>query len=292
VTQTSYKPVIAVAGATGVQGGATARALLRAGHSVRALTRKPTSASAIRLRQLGAQVAYADLTERYSLDTALAGATALFAVTTPFETDVDMEVKEGVTLLDAAAATGTVNHIVFTSAANADRATRIPHFDSKYHIEQHLAALGVRWTVIAPAAFMDQYAEEWTLQGLRGGIFGRPMPGGKPLALIASEDIGTFAALALSWPDEFDERRIDIASDERTGHEIAAILGAACGRDVSFREFPIEHAEARSPDLAAMFRYFATTGMDVNIAGLRHEYPEVGWHTLAEWATGRSWDLN
>jgi uncharacterized protein YbjT (DUF2867 family) len=176
VTQVSYKPVVAVAGATGAQGGATARALLRAGHSVRALTRKPTSAAAVRLQQLGAQVAYADFTERSSLDTALAGATALFAVTTPFETDVDMEVKEGVTLLDAAAATGTVHHIVFASAANADQATGIAHFDSKYHIEQHLAALGVRWTVIAPAAFMDQYAEEWTLQGLREASSAGPCP--------------------------------------------------------------------------------------------------------------------
>lgn len=179
---------------------------------------------------------------------------------------------------------------MFTSAANADRDTGIPHFDSKYRIEQHLTTLGVPWTVIAPAAFMDQYAEDWTLQGLRDGIFGRPMPGDKPLALISVADIGAFAALTLTRPDEFTSRRIDIASDERTGHEIAAILGAACRREVRFQEFPIEHAERYSPDLAAMFRYFATVGMQVDIAALRREYPEVGWHTLHDWATGRPWN--
>jgi uncharacterized protein YbjT (DUF2867 family) len=291
VTQTSYQPAIAVSGATGAQGGATARALLRAGRPVRALTRNPDGAGALRLRQLGAQITYADFTDRSSLDAALAGATALFAVTTPFETDVDQEVKDGFTLLDAAAATATIGHIVFTSAANADRDTGIPHFDSKYRLEQHLAASGMPWTVIAPAAFMDQYAEEWTLQGLREGVFGRPMPGDKPLALICAADIGAFAALVLTRTAEFAGRRIDIASDERTSHEIAAILATACGREIRFQEFPIEYAARYSPDLAAMFGYFATVGMRVDITALRRDYPEVCWHTLPQWAANQPWNL-
>jgi uncharacterized protein YbjT (DUF2867 family) len=281
-----------LAGATGAQGGATARALLRAGHPVRALTRKPDSAAAARLRQLGAQIAYADFTDRPSLDAALSGAIGLFAVTTPFESDVERETQDGLALLDAAAASGTIEHVVFTSVANADRRTGVPHFDSKYRIEQHLATLDLRWTVIAPAAFMDQYAESWTLQGLRDGVFGRPMPGDKPLALIAAADIGAFAAHVLARPDEFAGRRIDIAADERTSHEIAAILGAACGRQVQFKEYPIEYAEARSPDLAAMFRYFATVGLTVDIPALRHDYPEVAWHTLPQWATTQPWNLS
>jgi uncharacterized protein YbjT (DUF2867 family) len=255
------------------------------------MTRRPDCAAAIQLRRLGAQIVYADFADRSSLDTALAGATALFAVTTPFETDVDREVQHGIALLDAAAATGTIEHIVFTSASNADRDTGIPHFDSKHRIERHLATLDVRWTVIAPAAFMDQYAEEWTRQGLRDGVFGRPMPGDKPLALIAAADIGAFAALVLTRPDEFIGRRIDLASDERTSHEIAAILGTACGREVTFKEYPIEYAESYSPDLAAMFRYFGRVGISVDVAGLRRDYPEVGWHTLAEWAGRQSWQL-
>lgn len=290
MTQVSYRP-IAVAGATGTQGGATARALLRRGRPVRALTRTPDSAPATSLRRLGAEVVRADFADRSSLGPALAGVAALFAVTTPFGTDVDQEIRDGFALLEAAAATGTVEHVVYTSAANADRNTGVPHFDSKYRIEQRLATLGVPWTVIAPAAFMDQYEQEWTLRGLRDGIFGRPMPAGEPLALVAAADIGEFAALALTRPDEFAGRRIDLASDVRTGEEIAAILGAACGREIAYREFPIEYAAAYSADLAAMFRYFARVGLDVDVAGLRRDYPEVGWHSLPAWAAGRCWDL-
>lgn len=270
MAQVLNPPTIAVIGATGLQGGATARALLRGGRAVRALTRRPDSAAANELRRLGAEVAYADFADPSSLEPALAGTTGLFAVTTPFETDVDAEVRHGIAMLNAAAA-GSIEHIVFTSAANADRVTSIPHFDSKYRIEQHLATLDLHWTVIAPAAFMDQYAEEWTLQALRTGLFGRPMPAERPLALIAVADIGAFAALVLTRPDEFVGRRIDIASDERTGYEIAAILGRACGREVTYQEFPIEYAEAHSPEVAAMFRYFATVGLDVDVAELRRD---------------------
>ncbi len=284
--------LIAVSGATGAQGGATARALLRGGCAVRALTRRPSSPAADELHRLGAEVVYAEYTDPASLRAALADTTSLFAMTTPFETDVAGEVCQGIAMLDAAAATGTVEHIVFTSAANADRGTGIPHFDSKHRLEQHLATLDVPWTVIAPAAFMDQYTEEWTLQGLRSGVFGRPMPADKPLALIPAQDIGAFAALVLNRPGEFTGQRIDIASDERTGEEIATILGTACGREVAFQQFPIEYAEAHSPDLAAMFRYFSDVGLEVDIAGLRRAYPEVGWHSLANWAQARSWNVD
>ncbi len=292
MTQISYQPATAVTGATGAQGGATARALLRNGHAVRALTRRPDSAAAIELSRLGAEVAYADFTDRASLDTALRGATALFAVTTPFGTDVEQEVREGTTLLDAAAAAGTIRHIAFTSATNADRGTGIPHFDSKHRIEQHLAILGVPWTVIAPAAFMDQLTERWTTDALRTGTFARPLPAHQPLTLIPAADIGAFAALVLSRPAEFAGRRIDIASDELTGPEMATVLGAACGRAVSYQELPISYIEAYSHDLAAMFRYFGTVGLDVDIAGLRRDYPEVGWHSLQDWVATQTWNLD
>jgi uncharacterized protein YbjT (DUF2867 family) len=289
VTQISYQPAIAVAGATGAQGGATARALLRAGHPVRALTRRPDSPPARALHQLGADLAYADFADRSSVDTALAGATALFAVTTPFGTDTGREVADGITLIDAAVATGTIGHVVFSSAANADRRTGIPHFDSKYRIEQHLATVDIDWTVIAPAVFMDQYAEQWTRPGLHDGIFGRPLPADRALPLISTVDIGAFAALALTRPAGFAGRRIDLAGDERTGPEIAAILGDACGRTVRYQEFPIAYAERFSADLAAMFRYFGAVGLRVDVAGLRREFPEIGWHSLADWAARQAW---
>ncbi|SHG97305.1 NmrA/HSCARG family protein [Streptoalloteichus hindustanus] len=279
---------VAVTGATGTQGGATARALLSAGHRVRALTRHPDLPAADTLRALGAEVRHADFDDRVSLDAALAGADSLFAVTTPFGTDLATEVRQGTALVDAAA-TARLGHVVLTTAAHADRGTGVPHYESKYLVEQHLRAVGVPWTVIAPAAFMDNYASGWTLDGLRDGVFAWPMPASRPLTLIPATDIGAFAALVLSRRDEFAGHRIDIASDERTPAEMAEILATALGRPVVHQEVPLAAVRSRSEDLAAMFDYFGTTGLDVDVAALRRDYPEVGWHSFADWASNQDW---
>ncbi|MEU9500553.1 NmrA/HSCARG family protein [Streptomyces sp. NPDC048196] len=279
---------IAVTGATGAQGGATARALLAAGHRVRALTRRPDSPAADALRGLGADVRHADFDDRHSLRAACTGADSLFAVTTPFGTDTTTEVRHGKALVDAAAQ-ARLGHVVFTSAAHADRGTGIPHYESKHLIEEHLRAAGVPWTVIAPAAFMDNYAGGWTLDGLRQGTFGWPMPAERPLTLIPAADIGAFAALVLQRRDEFAGHRIDIASDECTPGRMAEILAAAMGCPVAHQEVPLDYVRARSTDLAAMFEYFTTVGLDVDVAGLRRDYPEVGWHRFTDWAAAQDW---
>ncbi|MYW18804.1 NmrA family NAD(P)-binding protein [Streptomyces sp. SID2955] len=279
---------IAVTGATGAQGGATARALLAAGHQVRALTRQPNAPVADALRSLGAEVRRADFDDRPSLEAALTGADSLFAVTTPFGTDTSAEVRQGKALVDAAAAV-RLGHVVFTSAAHANRGTGVPHYESKHMVEQHLRAAGVPWTVIAPAAFMDNYASGWTLDGLRHGTFAWPMPADRPLTLIPASDIGAFAALALQRRDEFAGHRIDIASDEQTPGQMAEILAAAIGLGVAHQEVPLAHVRTRSADLAAMFEYFATVGLDVDVKALRRDYPEVGWHSFADWAVAQDW---
>ncbi|MEU2511644.1 NmrA/HSCARG family protein [Streptomyces syringium] len=281
-------PTTAVTGATGTQGGATARALLNAGHRVRALTRHPDSPAADTLRALGAEVCHADFDDRASLDAALTGADSLFAVTTPFGTDVTVEVRQGKALIDAAAAAG-LGHIVLTSVAHADRGTGVPHYESKYLVEQHLRAAGVPWTVIAPAAFMDNYASGWVLDGLREGTFAWPMPADRPLTLISAADIGAFAALVLRCRSEFTGRRIDIASDERTPRQIAEILAATIGCPITHQEVPLPYVRTRSADLAAMFDYFTTVGLDVDVARLRREHPDIGWHSFADWAARQDW---
>ncbi|MFJ4523252.1 NmrA/HSCARG family protein [Streptomyces sp. NPDC088810] len=279
---------IAVTGATGAQGGATVRAALAAGHRVRALTRRPGAPAATALRALGAEVRPADFDDPASLDAALAGADALFAVTTPFGTDTDTEIRQGTALVDAAAG-ARLGHVVLTSAAHADRGTGIPHYESKWAVEQHLRASGLPWTVIAPAAFMDNYASGWTLDGLRTGVFAWPMPADRPLTLIPAADIGGFAALVLGRRDDFAGHRIDIASDALTPAQIAAALTTALGRPVTHQEVPLAQVRTHSADLAAMFAYFTDAGLDVDVAGLRRAHPEVGWHTFADWAHGQDW---
>ena len=75
---------VLVAGATGNQGGAVARALLQRGHRVRALTRKPEGSAAVALSGLGATVVAGDFDEPESLNRAAEGVDAVFVMGTPF----------------------------------------------------------------------------------------------------------------------------------------------------------------------------------------------------------------
>ena len=136
-----------VTGATGQQGGAVARRLLESGFRVRGMARNTESEPSKHLRVMGAEMVRAEFADAESLTTVLKGVDVVFAMTTPFEEGVDAETAQGVALVDAAAAAG-VDHFVFSSVASANKATGIPHFDSKYRVEERLVSSDLRWSDI------------------------------------------------------------------------------------------------------------------------------------------------
>src|SRR5579863_3624146 len=211
---------VVVTGSTGKQGGAVARALLERGHKVRAVTRDPNSSQARSLANAGATLVAASLADTAAITKALEGATSLFAMTTPFEGGTQAETRQGISAADAAKAAGA--HFVFTSVGSANRQTGVPHFDSKYEVEQHIARIGVRATVLAPVYFMENlyFAKEQ----LAKGIYASALPPTRALAQVAVADIGAVAIRVLEDAGRFTGKRFDIASDELTGNEAMAIL--------------------------------------------------------------------
>ena len=83
-----------VTGATGRQGGAVARRLLKRGHRVRALTRDPEKPAAEALAEMGAEVVRGDLDDRLSVERALEGAYGVFAVQNFWEAGYEREVRQ------------------------------------------------------------------------------------------------------------------------------------------------------------------------------------------------------
>ena len=116
------KPLdILVTGATGTQGGAVARQLIKKGHRIRALTRNVASPAAQALAALGVELAQGNLEDRASVDRALTGMEAMFSVATPYEHGPEAETRQSILATDAAAAAGA--YLVYSSVANADRHT-------------------------------------------------------------------------------------------------------------------------------------------------------------------------
>jgi uncharacterized protein YbjT (DUF2867 family) len=281
---------VVVAGATGRQGGAVARQLLERGHRVRALTRRPGSRAAAILHLAGAELHEADLDDRGAVRRAAEGADAFFLVTTPFEEGADAEARQGRRAAEAARSAG-VGHLVFSSVAGADRATGIPHFESKREIEAYLDEVGLPHTVVAPTWFMENLLDRALLDGLRAGTLALPLPAGRPLQLVALADLAGMVRLALERPAELAGKRVELASDARTGPELAAALAHASGSSIGWAEVPLERVRARSEEGGRMWAWLAREGPRADLAGLRRAYPEVGWRDLAGWAREQDWTI-
>jgi uncharacterized protein YbjT (DUF2867 family) len=286
----SQSTLVLVAGATGQQGGSVVQALLARGHRVRALTRNPAAPAASRLRGQGVEIAVGDFNDHDSLVRAARGTDAVYAMSTPFELGAERETAQGIAVTEAAKAAG-VGHVVYSSVASADRATGIGHFDGKYAVEEHLRASGVPYTVVAPVFFMENLLQPWTLPGLRQGKLAMALPGGRSLQQIAVADIGAFVAAVIERGEPVFGRRFDIAGDELTGDEVAAILSRETGRPVRYEGFPADALRAQSEDLARMFEWFDRTGYAADIKSLRRDFPEVKWHTFEQWAREQDWSV-
>ena len=281
---------VLVTGATGQQGGAVARERLKSGHQVRALTRRASSDAANALQEKGAEIVVGDMNDSNSLKQAASGVDTAFIMTTPFEAGVEGETEQGIAIVDAVVDAG-VEHVVFSSVGSADQQTGIPHFDSKYKVEKHLQRLDRPWTIVAPVFFMDNILAPWNLTDLKNGVFRQALPSDRKLQLISVRDIGRINAHVIEERDPFIGRRIDVASDELTGPEIANVLSEASGRSISYVEQPMEEVRAQSEDMAAMLEWFDRIGFSADIDGLRRDYPEVGWITFEQWAQSQDRSL-
>ena len=276
--------LILVTGATGQQGGAVATALLTKGQKVRVMSRTPEKASSF--AKAGAEVVKGNLTNSSDLQAALRGVHGVFAMSTPFEAGMDQEVRQGIMMADAAKQAG-IAHYVYTSVGSAHRNTGIPHFETKWKVEQHIRQIGLPATVLRPVWFMENFTT--FSKPSAEGIVMMPMRAEKKLAMVALRDIGEFGAAAFMRPNDFLGQAIDLAGDELTMQEVAAQLSKVTGRSIQFQALPLEQAEAAlGHDLATMFRWFNEVGYQINVAALKQTFG-IPLTTFAEWIKTVDW---
>lgn len=245
---------VAVVGASGQQGGAVAAALLDRGIGVRGLVRDPAKAAA--LVERGAQLVVADLADPDGLRRAFTDVRAVFAMTTMTGPEgTEGEVVHGRAIAEAAR-DAQVPHLVYSSVGGAERHTGIPHFESKWQVEQYLHEIGVPTTVVRPTFFMENFSAFFAPKVEDGVLVLRaPLAPGVPLQMIAVTDIGRSAAAALADPDAVLGGLVEIAGDERAAEDIADVLGQA--RQLPGRFEPLPLSVLDDPDTRAMFTWFA-----------------------------------
>ena len=270
---------ILVTGATGQQGGSLARLLLHKKHKVYALTRNAQSSSAQDLRNRGANIVKGDLDDSDSLEHAVKDVESVFLMGTPFEDGTEGEIRRGKLMTDSAKKNG-IQHLVYSSVANADKNTGIPHFESKYKVEQHIKNLGIPHTIIGPTFFMENLLGP----GLEQGQLALPLSPSTTLQQSALENIAEFSALVIERRKPFLGKRIDIASDEVTGEQATNILSIMLGYKIRYVPVPLEQVYQGNEDMARMYEWYEKVGTGIDISALHQEYPEVKWLTFRDWA--------
>ncbi|WP_067480000.1 NmrA/HSCARG family protein [Actinomadura hibisca] len=266
---------VLVTGATGNQGGATARALLQRGWAVRALVRAPGGPAAQDLRKLGAELVQGDLEDPASLRRAAAGVHGVFSVQPlAYEPEtLAAEVRQGKAVADAAAEAG-VQHLVYSSVGGAERGTGIDHFESKAEIEAHIRTLALPTTILRPVFFMNNLLHYADATGER--VMELPVLPDRPMQLIASDDIGRIAATAFDEPAGFLGTELEIAGDELSFARVAEIYQRVSGVPTRLVPLPIEER---------MFEWFAEDGYRADVSALRKRFPEL--LTFEEFLTRR-----
>jgi uncharacterized protein YbjT (DUF2867 family) len=284
---TSEKLRILATGATGRLRPVVDELLAR-GHAVRVTARDPSAAGAGELAARGADIVRADLDDRQSLRTAAEGVDAVFGAGSPHQAGPDGEARHGMNIAEAAAV-ARVRHLVFSSGAGADRPTGVPVLESKRKVEERIRELGIPHTILAPVYFMENAFNPWNLDALAAGELALPLPPDRPLQQLAIRDLASVAAVVLErGPAAAGSRRIELAGDELTGGQAAAVLTRVSGRSVAFRRVPLEALPA---GMKALFEWLDRVGHSVDIPQLRRSFPEVRWHRFDDWARSRSWEV-
>ncbi len=256
------------------------------GFPVRALTRHPESEAARALENEGVEVVAGDFNDVDSLRRAVEGVYGVFSMSTFSEQGIEGEIAQGKTLADVADR-ADVTHYVYTSVAGADQKTGVPHFDSKYVIEEYIRGLGFAYTsFLRPVFFMENWLGMKDM--INGGHLYQPLSPHVKLQQVATSDIGAFAALAFEHRDKWKGRALQLAGDDRSMTDIAAAFTRKLGRQVDYVQVSWDQFEKQvGPELTVMFRWFEEHGYTANPDELRAEYS--GLMSFDQWLSKQTW---
>jgi uncharacterized protein YbjT (DUF2867 family) len=210
---------------------------------------------------------------RSELESAFEGAYGVFSVQNFWLPNVGFEgeIRQGKNVADAAKAAG-IQHLVYSSVGAAQRGMGQKHFESKWIIEQYIQSLNLPYTILRPAAFMENY--NWSRAYILNGTFsGNGLRPDKKHQIIAVQDIGVFTALAFANPDMYLGRTLELAGDELTEPALAETFSRVIGRPVTLAAPTGGWGNASEEEMQAAFNFFNGEAYRADIDALRELHP-------------------
>ena len=203
--------------------------LLKAGHSVTVVSSNP--ATAAKIEAMGAVAAIGDVADAAFVRRAFAGADAVYLMIPPNWGTTNWRGYQNI-VADAYIEALRVNEIQFAvllSSIGAHKGQGTGPVDGLYDMEQKLKTVeGLNVKVLRPSYFMQNlYSMAGMVRnmGIMGSNFGTDK-----IVLVHTDDIAAVALDELLRLDFTGTQVRYIAGDERTGVEVAQVLGAAVGK--------------------------------------------------------------
>lgn len=231
-----------ITGATGHTGHIAATRLLERGKKVRVLGRSTDRLN--KLASLGAEPFVSDLADQQALATAFAGAEAVYVMIPPDPASSDPRGYQD-RITDAMAAAieqNRVKHVVVLSSIGADKKDKTGPIVGLRVLEDRLKGIaGLNTLAIRAGYFMENtLPQAAVIQQM--GVTGGPLNPDLKLPMIATRDIGAFAADALLNRDfsGFQTREL-LGERDIDMNEVTTILGRAIGQpDLHYRQLTPE----------------------------------------------------
>lgn len=232
--------MIVITGATGHTGHVIADKLLARGESIRVIGRDEGRLA--QFVQKGAEAFVADLTDTISLPQAFRGAKSVYLMIppNPAASDVNAFQEQVSDALASATREAGVEYAVLLSSVGADKpegtgpVVGLHKFEQKLNAIEDLQALYVR-----AGYFMENLLPQISVIK-NFGLLAGPLRAELRVPMIASRDIGAFAAdalLALNFSGK--QTRELLGQRDVTYREVAGVIGRAIGRpDLAYTQLP------------------------------------------------------
>lgn len=270
--------IIAIAGATGAQGGSLVRAILAdpsGGFAVRAMTRDVTSQKAQALAKAGAEVVEATIDDEASVKRTFDGAYGAFCVTFFWNHfSPQREVDQAGNMARAAKRAG-IQHVIWSTLEDTRRWVplsdtrmptlleryKVPHFDGKGEADHVFTEAALPVTRLLTSFYWENLI--YFGMGPKKGADGKlaitfPM-GDQKLPGIAADDIGKAAYGIFKKSREVIGQTVGIAGEHLTGTQMAAALSRALGQEVRYHDISPDAYRALgfpgADDLGNMFQF-------------------------------------
>ena len=257
------KKIIAVIGATGVQGKGVIKGLLQNENFViRAVSRKPENYAG-----KAHEVVFGDLKQESNLETAFKDAYGVFVVTNFWDPEGANEIAQGTNAIIAAKKCG-VEHFVWSTLPNVETISKgkidVPHFTGKAKVDELVKGAGFRYyTFVQPPFYYQNLLNGMvTAQDIGNGKTGWALPlnpNSKGIHMADIDDFGLVVAGALSNPERVGSGEyLSVAAELNSFNDIIDTF-KSLGYNYDYNEVPKDEFSKMFDgafEIAQTYKYF------------------------------------